>query len=113
LIQVHNLSCDTIVQGHTFPHTGHVMRRPNYRKKHQFPRTIFPSDWAVSQRPDVDPVDVSDQPPPHHRFVGSWPNTRCVPICKADGTDNLFERDHTHDITINPLRFGVIPIDED
>jgi len=52
LIQVHNLSCDTIVQSHPFPHTGHVMRRPNDREKHQFPRTIFPGDWAVSQRPD-------------------------------------------------------------
>jgi len=28
LIQVHNLSCDTIVQGCPFPNTGHVMRRP-------------------------------------------------------------------------------------
>jgi len=44
LIQVHNLSCDTIVQGRPFPHTGHVMRRPNDREIHQFPRTIFPGD---------------------------------------------------------------------
>jgi len=113
LIQVHNLSCDTIVQGHSFLHTEHVMRRPNDREKHQFLRTIFPGDWAVSQRPDVDPVDVSDQPPPHHRFIGLWANIRCVPICNAYGADNLFGRNHTHDITINQRRFGVLPTNED
>jgi len=87
---VHNLSCDTIVQDRFFPHIQHVMRRPNERERHQFPRTVFPDDWAVSQRPDVDPAEVSDRPPPHYRFVGSWPNIRCAPICNADRSDNLF-----------------------
>jgi len=66
LIQIHNLSCDTLVQGRSFPHVGYVMRKPNEREKYQFPRAVFPSEWAVSQRPDVNPDEVSDRPPPHH-----------------------------------------------
>jgi len=74
LIQIHNISCDNLVQVRPFPYVGYVMGRPNERKKFQFPRSVFPSQWAVFQRPDIDPVDLSDQSPPHHRFVGRWPN---------------------------------------
>jgi len=112
LIQVHNLLCDTIVQGRSFPHIGHVMRRPNERKRHRFPRTVIPDNGAVSQRPDVDPAKVSDRPTPNYRFVGLWPNIRCVFICNNDGSDNLFGQNRTHDIATNPLRFSGIPIDD-
>jgi len=113
LIQIHNISCNTLVQGRPFPHLGYMMRKPNERERHQFPRSVFPDEWAVSQRPDIDPADVSDRPPPHHRFVGRWPNVCCVPICNADGTDNLFGLSREHDITKNPLRFTNQPMTDD
>jgi len=31
MIRVHNIACDTLVQGRTFPHVGYHMRRPNAR----------------------------------------------------------------------------------
>jgi len=36
LIQIPNISCDTLVQGRPFPHVGYVMRKPNEREKHKF-----------------------------------------------------------------------------
>jgi len=48
MIQIHNIACDTLVKGRTFAHVGHIMRKPNEREKYQFPRTVFPDDWAVS-----------------------------------------------------------------
>jgi len=63
LIQFHNILCDTIVQGRLFPHVGYMMRRPKEREKYQLLQAVFPSEWAVSQRPDIDPADVSDCPP--------------------------------------------------
>jgi len=90
IIRVHNLACDTLVQGRPFPHVGYTMRRPNAREMHYFPRTIFPDDWAVSYRKDIDPESVFDRPPFGHRFVGVWPDIRCVPITNSDGSDNMF-----------------------
>jgi len=43
-------------------------------------------------RKDIDPEAVSDRPLFGHRFVGVWPDTKCVPITNADGTDNIFGR---------------------
>jgi len=70
MIYVHNLACDTLVQGRPFPHIGYVMRRPNARELFDFPRLVFPDGWAVNHRQDVDPEAVSDRPPFGHRFVG-------------------------------------------
>jgi len=65
------------------------MQRPNEREMHDFPRAVFPDDWAVSHRKDIDPESVFDRPPFSHRIVGVWPNIRCVPITNADCSDNL------------------------
>jgi len=54
MIRVHNLACDTLVQGQPFPHVGYAMHRPNVRELHDFTRTVFPDDWAVSNREDID-----------------------------------------------------------
>jgi len=90
MIRVHNIACDTLVQGKPFPHVGYVVRRPNAREIHDFPHLIFPGGWAVNHRQDEDPESVSDRPPFGHRFVGVWPNLQCVPITNRDGSDNLF-----------------------
>jgi len=74
---------------------------------------VFTDECAVSQQPDIDPADVFDRPPPHHRFVGRWPNVCCVPICNAEGTDNLFGLNREHYITKNPLRFTNQPMTDD
>jgi len=104
MIQVHNIACDTLFQGRPFPHVGHVMKRPNEREKCQFPRTVFPDDWAVSHRPDVNPACVrsTTTPPP---IRGRWPNISCIPIFNADGTDNFFGLNRSNDITKAPLCF--------
>jgi len=44
IIWVHNLACDTLDQGRPFPHVGYIMRSPNARKMHNFPRAVFPDD---------------------------------------------------------------------
>jgi len=100
MVRIHNLACDTLVQGRPFPHVGYTMRRPNAKELHDFPRTVFPDDWAVSHREDIDPEAVSDRPPFGHRFVGIWPDIKCVPITNADGTDNFFGRNRS----VIPLR---------
>jgi len=74
MIRVHSLACDTLVQGRLFPHVGYIMRKPNAREMHDFPRAVFPDDWAVSHREDIDPESVSDRPPFCHQFMGVWPN---------------------------------------
>jgi len=56
---------------------------------------VFPDDWAVSHREDIDSEAVSDRPPFGHRFVGVWPDIKCVPITNADGTDNIFGRNRS------------------
>jgi len=61
MIRVDNLACDTLVRGGPFPHVGYVMRKPNAREMHYYPRTVFPNDWAVSHREDIDPDFVSDR----------------------------------------------------
>jgi len=90
MVRIHNLACDTLVQGRPFPHLGYVMRRPKAKKNYNFPPTVFPDDWAVSHRVDVDPEAVSDRPPIFHRFVGVWANIRCVAICNADDYNASF-----------------------
>jgi len=59
-VQIQNLACDTLVQGRHFPHLGYIMRRPNAREMYNFPRTVFPDNWAVSHNADIDPEAVSD-----------------------------------------------------
>jgi len=95
MIRVHNLACDTLVQGRPFPHVGYLMRTPNARELHYFPRMVFPDEWAVSHREDIDPEAVSDRPPFGHRFVGVWPKIKCVPITNSDGTNNVFRRNRS------------------
>jgi len=56
---------------------------------------VFPDEWAVSHREDIDPEAVSDRPPFGHRFMGVWPEIKCVPITNADGTDNVFGRNRS------------------
>jgi len=68
------------------------MRRANVPERHDFSRTVFPDDWAESQRDDVDPEAVCDHPPFCHRFVGAWPNIRCVPIQNNDEYLSLSSR---------------------
>jgi len=89
------------------------MRRLNEREKYQIPRAVFPSEWAVYQRPDVDPAEVSDRPPPHHRFVGRYLNVSCVPICNADGIDNMFGVNRDHDTTRKSLEITDQPRADD
>jgi len=36
MIRVHNLACDTLVQGRLFPHVGYAMHRPNARELYDF-----------------------------------------------------------------------------
>jgi len=84
IVHIHNIACDTLIQGRPFPHLGYVMRRPNARENYNFPRTVFPDDWVVTHRADVDPEAVSDRPPFCQIFLGVWPNIRCVPISNAD-----------------------------
>jgi len=55
----------------------------------------------VSHREDIDPEAVSDRPSFGHRFVGVWPDIKCVPITNADGTDNIFGRNRA--VTINTV----------
>jgi len=95
MIRVHNLACDTLVQGRPFPYVGYAMRRPNARELYDFPQLVFPDGWAVSHREDIDPEAASDRPPFGHRFVGVWSNIKCVPITNVDGTDNVFGRNRT------------------
>jgi len=90
MIRMHNLACDTLVQGRPFPHVGYAMRHPNTRKLYNYPRLIFPDVWAVNHQQDVDPESVSDRPPFGHQFVGVWLNLQCVTITNKDGSDNLF-----------------------
>jgi len=71
------------------------MRQPNARKLYDFPRLVFPDEWAVFHREHIDPEAVSDQPPFGHPFVGVWPDIRCVPIANADGTDSTFGRNRS------------------
>jgi len=66
MVKMHNLACDTLVQRQPFPHLGYVMRLPNAREAHNFPRVVFIDDWAMIHRCDVDPEAVSDRPPYHH-----------------------------------------------
>jgi len=101
MVRVHNLSCDTLVRGKSFPHIGYAMRRPNARELYDFPRLVFPDGWAVNHRQDVDTEAVSDRPPFGHRFVGVWPNIQCVPIANRDGSKNLFSRNRS--ITIETV----------
>jgi len=61
------------------------MCRPNARELYDFPRLVFPDGWAVNHQKDTDPEAVSDRPPFGHRFVGVWPDIKCVPITNADG----------------------------
>jgi len=68
------------------------MHKPNARELYDFPRLVFPDGWAVNHRQDIDPEAVSDRPSFGHRFVGVWPDIKCVPITNADGTDNIFGR---------------------
>jgi len=95
MIRVHNLACDTLVQGRPFPHIRYVMRLPIARGLFDFPRLVFPDGWAVNYRQDVDPEAVSDKPPFGHRFVGQWPGIQCVPITNNDGSDNTFGRNRS------------------
>jgi len=104
LIRVHNLAGDTLVQGRPFPHVGYVMRRPNARELHDFPRLVFPYGWAVNHRQDVDPEVVSHRPPFGHRFVGIWLDIQCVPITNSDGSDNLFGRNRSITVDTVALR---------
>jgi len=83
LVRIHDLGCDTIVKGRPFPHIGYVRRRANACERHDISRTVFPDDWAVTQPMDVDPEAVFDHPPFCHRFVGAWPNIRCVHISET------------------------------
>jgi len=66
MIRVHNLACDTLVQGRPFPHISFNMRRPNARELYEFPRLVFPDKWAVSHRKDINAEAASDQPPFGH-----------------------------------------------
>jgi len=46
--------------------TAHSLRRHMIRVQNfscDFPRTVFPDDWAVSHREDVNPEAVPDRPP--------------------------------------------------
>jgi len=90
MVCINNLACNTLVQGRPFPYTGYVMRRPNARENYNFPPTVFPDDWAVSHRVDIDPEAASDRLPFCHRFVGVWPNIPCVPISNADDYNASF-----------------------
>jgi len=95
MIRVHNLACDTLVQGRLIPHVGYIMRRPNARELYDFPCLVFPKGWAVNYRQDVDPQAVSDRPPFGHRLVGVRPDVQCVPIMNPDGSDHLFGRNRS------------------
>jgi len=102
MVKIYNIACDTLVQGCLFLHLGYVMRRPNARENYNFPRTVRPDDWVITHRVDVDPEAVSNRPPFCHRFVGVWPNIRCMPISNADGSNALFGKI----TTVNPPRRG-------
>jgi len=95
MIRVHKLACDTLVQGRPFPHVGYNMRRPNARELYDFPRLVFPDEWAVSHIEYIEPEAVSNRPLFGHRFKGVWPDIRCVPITNADGTDKTFGRNRS------------------
>jgi len=77
------------------------MRKKNARELNDFPRLVFPDGWAVNHRQDIDPEVVSDRPSFGHRFVGVWPDIKCVPITNADGTDNIFGRNQS--VTIDTV----------
>jgi len=83
------------------------MRQPNARELYDFPRLVFLTGWAVSHREDIDP----DKPPFGHRFVGVWPDIKCVPITNADGTNNIFGRNRAVTIYTVAVRTTDILID--
>jgi len=58
----------------------------------------------VNHRHDIDPEAVSDRPPFGHRFVGVWPDIKCVPITNVDGTDNDFGRNRSVSIDTIAVR---------
>jgi len=64
-----------------------------------------------SESQDIDPEAVSDRPPFGHRFVGVWPDIKCVLITNADGTDNLFGRNQAVTIDTVAVRTTNINID--
>jgi len=111
MIRVHNLGCDTLVHGRPFAHVGYAMRRLNVRELYDFPRLVFPDRWAVNHRQDIDPEAVSDRAPFGHRFVGVWPDIKCVPITNADGSDNTFGRNRSITIDTVAVRATNIIID--
>jgi len=84
------------------------MRPLNARELYDFPRLVFPDGWAVNHRQDIDPETVSDRPPFGHRFVGVWPDIKCVPITNADGSDNTFGRNRS--ITVDTVTVRVTNI---
>jgi len=87
------------------------MRRPNTRELYDFPRLVFPDGWAVNHRQDINPEAVSDRPPFGHRFVGVWPDIKCVTITNADGSDNIFGRNRSNTIDTVAVRATNINID--
>jgi len=85
LAKIHDLGCDTLVNGRSFPHVGYVMRRANANERHTFPRTVFPNDWADSQREEVDPEPVSDHPP---CVIDSWGSGQTYAVYPSEITTN-------------------------
>jgi len=69
MVQVHNLACDTLVQGRPFPHFGYVMKQPNAREQYNFPCIVFPDDWAVSHHAHIDLKLCLTMP---HSAIDSW-----------------------------------------
>jgi len=55
---------------------------------------------TVGQCP-TNPKSVFDRPPFDHRFVGAWPDIRCVPITNTDGSDNIFGRNRA--VTVDTI----------
>jgi len=111
MICVHNLGCDTLVQGRPFPHVRYNMRRPNTKELYDFPRLVFSDGWAVIHRQDIDLEAVSDRAPFGHQFVGVWSNIQCVPIANAEGTDNVFGRNRSTTIDTVAVRATKVNID--
>jgi len=50
MIQVHNISCDTLVQGRPFSHIGHVMRRPSTSGKRTEGKQLHASENQKNYR---------------------------------------------------------------